>query len=94
MLLGIFSPTSPPHWGLLMLALGIVLAFLRLLRGPTLPDRVVALDLIGLQVMGASLVYAVDQEQAYFVDVAIVVAVVSFMGTVAFAHYLERRAQP
>ncbi len=76
-----------------MLTIAFFLAFYRLLRGPTLPDRVVALDLIAAITVGFIAVYAIDTDQRVFLDAAIVVALITFLGTVAFAQYLERRAR-
>jgi multicomponent Na+:H+ antiporter subunit F len=76
---------------LLFIALGYVGAFIRLLRGPYLPDRVVALDLISVIAMGFIVVYAVRFNQVNFLDVAIILTLITFLGTVAFAYYLERR---
>jgi multicomponent Na+:H+ antiporter subunit F len=76
---------------LVLLSGGLVLAFTRLARGPYLPDRVVALDLISILAMGFIVVYAVRFNQPAFLDVAIILAIISFLGTVAFAYYLERR---
>lgn len=73
------------------LAAALVTAFIRLVRGPYLPDRVVALDLISVIVMAFICVYAVRLNQPNFLDVAIVMALLTFLGTVAFAYYLERR---
>lgn len=74
-----------------LLAGGFILAFTRLARGPYLPDRVVASDLISILAMGFIVTYAVRFNQPAFLDVAIILAVISFLGTVAFAYYLERR---
>lgn len=74
-----------------LLSLAIVLAFIRLLRGPGLPDRVVALDLITTIGIGIIAAYGIGAEQPVFLDVAIVVALISFVGTIAFAAYVERR---
>jgi len=76
-----------------MLTIALVLAFLRLLRGPGLPDRVVALDLFAVISTGFLTVYAIDTDQQVFLDVAIVLALITFLGTVAFAQYIERRAR-
>jgi multicomponent Na+:H+ antiporter subunit F len=75
-----------------MLMVALVLAFMRLVRGPTLPDRVVALDLIAVLSVGFIAMYALDNDQPVFLDAGIVLALVAFLGTVAFARYLERRA--
>ena len=76
-----------------MLTAALFLAFLRLARGPSLPDRVVALDLITVITVGFIAAYAIDLDQQVFLDAAIVVALIAFLGTVAFAQYLERRAR-
>ena len=80
------------------LALGLVglamfLAFVRLVRGPTLPDRVVALDLMGVLAVGMIAAYAVATDQPVLLDPATVLALVGFLGTVAFARYLGRRGR-
>ena len=66
-----------------------VLSFVRLLRGPSLPDRVVSLDLVSYQAIALMLVYAILEDQPAFLDVALVLALVAFLGTVAFARYIE-----
>ncbi len=76
---------------LALLSAGLVFAFIRLARGPYLPDRVIALDLISILAMGFIVAYAVRFDQPNFLDVAIILAIISFLGTVAFAYYLERR---
>jgi multicomponent Na+:H+ antiporter subunit F len=75
-----------------MLSIALFLAFVRLVRGPSLPDRVVALDLIAVLSVGFIAMYALDTKQPIFLDAAIVLALIAFLGTIAFARYLERRA--
>ena len=79
----------------LFAALGVALclAFVRLVRGPTLPDRVVALDLITVLTVAIIALYAIATDERVLLDAAIVLALMAFLGTVAFARYLERRAQ-
>ncbi len=74
-----------------LLTIAVLLAFVRLVRGPTLPDRVVALDLIATLMIGIIAVYAVATDEPVLLDLAIVLALISFLGTVAFAHYLEKK---
>jgi multicomponent Na+:H+ antiporter subunit F len=76
-----------------MLSAALFLAFVRLVRGPTLPDRVVALDLIAPVAMGMIATTAIATEQAVLLDAAIVLALITFLATVAFAQYVERRAR-
>lgn len=74
----------------LMLTVAMILAFVRLLRGPSLPDRVVALDLITILVVAIVATYDIATDQPVLFDAAIVLALVAFLGTVAFARYVER----
>ncbi len=74
-------------FGALILSLAMALA--RLARGPTLPDRVVALDLIAFLAVGFIAVYAVAAEQPAALDAALTLALIAFLGTVAFARYVE-----
>jgi multicomponent Na+:H+ antiporter subunit F len=76
-------------------AFGIALlfAFVRLVRGPSLPDRVVALDLMAVIGIGFISAYAIDAERSVFVDVATVVALIGFLATVAFAYHVRRRSR-
>jgi multicomponent Na+:H+ antiporter subunit F len=78
--------------GLLILAM--FLTFGRLVRGPSLPSRVVALDMMGSLAVGIIAVYAVATRQTIFLDVAIVLALIAFLGTVAFAYYVEKGELP
>lgn len=76
---------------LLLLSAGLIAGFIRLVRGPYLPDRVISLDLLTILAVGFIVVYSVRFNQPNFLDVAIILAMISFLGTVAFAYYLERR---
>lgn len=74
---------------LAIMGTSLLVAVVRLLRGPSLADRVVALDLLGTVAIGMIAAAAVVAEAAELLDVALVVALVMFLGTVAFARYLE-----
>lgn len=75
-----------------MLMIALVLAFYRLVRGPSTPDRVVALDLIVTLTVGLIAVYDIATYEPVFLDAAIVLALISFLGTIGFAYYVERGA--
>lgn len=77
----------------LILMAALLLAFVRLAVGPSMPDRVVALDLIANLVVAITALYAITTGQQVLLDVAIGIALVTFLGTVAFAQYIERRAR-
>jgi multicomponent Na+:H+ antiporter subunit F len=73
-----------------MLAVAAVVTFIRLLKGPTLPDRVIAIDLIGVLMVCLLVVTAAASGMQALLDVAMVVALISFVGTVAYSSYIER----
>ncbi len=76
---------------LAVLAVAMLLAFVRLVLGRSLPDRVVALDLIVTASIAMAGVHAVGTGRMVYLDVAIVLALVGFVGTVAFASYVTRK---
>lgn len=75
---------------LVMLGLALLVAFIRLVKGPTLPDRIVAIDLFGVLVVGLIVVLAGWSGVRATLDAAIVIALVGFLGTIAYATYVER----
>ena len=77
-----------------MLSLALFLALARLLRGPSLADRVVALDLLALLAVGVIVAYDILTRQPILLRSAIVLALLAFLGTVGFAYYIGERRQP
>jgi multicomponent Na+:H+ antiporter subunit F len=75
---------------LLVLGLSLVLTFARLIIGPTLPDRVIALDLIGIITAGIIAVLSIEYEQPVYLIVSVVLALIAFIGTIAFAYYIAK----
>ena len=73
-----------------MLAVAIILTFLRLVIGPTMVNRVVALDLMAILVVGMMASEAVRSGEHALLDVAVVVGITSFIGIVAFAVLIDR----
>nr|MBI1231600.1 cation:proton antiporter [Cytophagales bacterium] len=74
-----------------VLAISTVIIFVRFLKGPTLSDRVVALDLLLTAGIGIIAVYSIHTNQPTFLDIAMILALIAFLGTVAFSYYLEKR---
>ena len=74
---------------LLLAGLG---AFARVVRGPSLADRVIALDLLSVTLVAFAAVYAVRSGEVAFLDVSLALALVAFFTTVVFARYVEQRA--
>ncbi len=75
---------------LVTLGVALLVAFIRLVKGPTLPDRIVAMDLFGVLVVGLIVVLAGSTGVQATLDGAIVIALIGFVGTIAYATYVER----
>lgn len=73
-----------------MLFLATIITFIRLLIGPTLPDRVVALELIASILVSIIGLYAISYNESSFIDVSIVMALIAFLAAIGFARFLER----
>ena len=73
---------------LAFLILSIVMAIIRVIRGPTAPDRVVGLDTINTVVISIMVVAGAAYNEVIFIDVAIVYALLSYISTLFIAKYL------
>ena len=78
------------HITLVTLGVALLVSFIRLVKGPTLPDRIVAMDLFGVLVVGLIVVLAGWSGVRATLDAAIVIALVGFLSTVAYSTYVER----
>lgn len=74
-----------------MVMLSLAIAFIRLAKGPTLADRVVALDMMTVTIIAVCGVVVVGTGVSALLDVALVLALVGFLATVALARFAERR---
>lgn len=77
--------------GLAMLGLALVLTVYRFLRGPTLADRVLALDLLTMLGVCFVAIIAIMTGYMLYIDIAIALGLVGFLSTVAFARYILSR---
>ncbi len=78
--------------GVLIVLIGACLfCFLRAVLGPTAPDRVVAIDALTSLMVAALVILGVVYEASFYLDVALVYAMLAFLGTLAIAKYLEGR---
>lgn len=73
-----------------ILTLSVFLSFIRLYKGPDVADRVIALDLIITTGIGVIAAYSIRSGQALFLEVAMIFALIAFLGTIAFSFYLSR----
>ncbi|MDO8967323.1 cation:proton antiporter [Algoriphagus sp.] len=74
-----------------ILTLSVILIFYRFLKGPSISDRVIALDLLITTGIGIIAVYSIIVNQSTFLDIAMILALIAFLSTVAFSYYLEKK---
>lgn len=74
----------------LLLGVGMVLSFVRLLLGPSLPDRVVAADVLATMMIGVLVLTSLTTAESFLLDIALAIALVVFLGTIALAIAIER----
>jgi len=76
-----------------LLMVFMLISLFRLILGPTVPDRVVALDTINTLVIAGMILFGAAFEEVIYIDVAIVYALLSYIATLYIAKYMERRAK-
>ena len=79
------------HLFLPLLGLAVILVVIRFIRGPGIADRVVALDLLVTIGIAIIAVYSIVIGQATDLDIAMILALIAFLSSIAFAYYLKRR---
>ena len=89
------SVGEPDNQLLLVAAFGLGIALLiaswRVLVGPSLADRIVALDLIGFILIGIACVVSVISDETAMLGVGLVAALILFLGTAALASYISNK---
>ena len=71
----------------------IILPLFRLIVGPTIPDKVIALDTINTYIVAAMILFGAAFEEIIYIDIAIVYALLSYITTLYIAKFIERRAK-
>jgi len=74
----------------LSLLLAMSLTMIRFLKGPTLSDRVVAFDVMGIMALSLLVILALYFQRSLYLDVALVLGAIGFLGTTIFGRYIEK----
>lgn len=77
---------------MVLLGLAMLVAVVRIVLGPTLGDRVLALDLLTVLAMGFIAAFAIRSAQMLYLDIAIAIALMGFLATIALSRYIMSRA--
>ncbi|AEH60893.1 multisubunit sodium/proton antiporter, MrpF subunit (2.A.63.1) [Methanosalsum zhilinae DSM 4017] len=78
------------NFALTFMAFALVPCIYRIIRGPTIPDRVVALDAMAMVIVVMLGVFSYVRDSVYFMDAALVLAIIAFVGTIAIAKYIDK----
>ncbi|MDI5790501.1 Na(+)/H(+) antiporter subunit F1 [Bacillus licheniformis] len=73
-----------------ILAVSTFLYVLRVIKGPSIPDRVVALDAIGINLIGITALVSILLNTTAYLEVILLIGILAFIGTVAFSKFLEK----
>lgn len=87
-------PTGVITVAQVLLGASMLLTAWRIWRGPSVPDRIVALDLLAALIMGQFTLLVFTSGFVSYLDVAAAIAIISFLATVAFARYMEDKDAP
>lgn len=82
--------TTAAHIALGILLIAFSLTLIRLLKGPSRPDRIVALELIASLTMGIIITFTLISGEPIYLDIVLVITLVVFLGTVTVAKYLKK----
>lgn len=75
---------------LIFFSLTIAISFFRVVKGPSMPDRIVGLDMIGINLLSMVAIISMLFETKAYLEVILILGILSFIGTIAFSKYLER----
>ncbi|MCT2345411.1 Na(+)/H(+) antiporter subunit F1 (plasmid) [Niallia taxi] len=78
------------YMAILLIVIAMIGFTYRAIKGPTTPDRVVALDAIGISLAGLTALISIVLNTSAFLEVILVIGILSFIGTVAFSKFLEK----
>ncbi len=75
---------------LTLFMLAIALLLYRVIKGPSLPDRAIALDTIGVNLISAIAIVSIVLNTKAFLEAILILGILAFIGTIAFSKYIER----
>ncbi|MEY1637955.1 monovalent cation/H+ antiporter complex subunit F [Tenuifilum osseticum] len=76
---------------IILMGISMLLVVIRFLKGPSLPDRVTAFDLFTTMVIASIAIFSLIWENVNFLDVAVILSLIAFLGALSFAYYILKR---
>ncbi|MGF9713655.1 Na(+)/H(+) antiporter subunit F1 [Paenibacillus sp. JMULE4] len=75
---------------LIILSLSILGCMYRVLKGPSMPDRIIALDSVGIQLIAIVAILSIMLRTQAYLEIILLIGILAFLGTIAFSKYIER----
>lgn len=77
---------------LTILTIAMIGIIIRLVKGPTVADRIVALDALGIGLVSTAALVSIIADTIFFSEIILLIAIIAFIGTVAFSKFIEKGA--
>jgi len=75
---------------IILLLLSMLISLYRFLKGPTLSDRIIAFDIIGIMGISLLVILSLHYQRDFYLDIALVFGLIGFLGTTIFGRYIEK----
>lgn len=85
--------TTSAYIAIGIISISTILTLIRFIKGPSLPDRVISLDVFSANLLAVLAIYSVLAEEKAYLNVALIMSLIAFVGTMTFAYYLVQKRQ-
>lgn len=75
---------------LILIIISVIGLLIQIFIGPTIPDRLIALDAFGVVIISATALLSILFRTSFFMEIILLIAIMSFIGTIAFSKFIER----
>ena len=83
--------TIAAYIAIVIISISTLLTLNRFIIGPSLPDRVISLDVFSANLLAVLAIYSVLSDEKAYLDVALIMSLIAFVGTMSFAYYLVQK---
>ncbi|MCR9100466.1 MAG: cation:proton antiporter [bacterium] len=85
--------TTAAYISIAIISVSTILTLVRFFKGPSLPDRVISLDVFSANLLAVLAIYSVLSEEKAYLNVALIMSLIAFVGTMTFAYYLVQKRE-
>ena len=85
--------TIAAYIAIAIISITTILTLVRFFKGPSLPDRIISLDVFSANLLAVLAIYSVLSEEKAYLNVALIMSLIAFVGTMTFAYYLVQKRE-